>query len=299
VTDPPGAVLGTNQYGKAEIRVLHVARDAGQHEITDLNVSVALAGDLAGTHLTGDNANVLPTDTQKNTVYAFARQSGVTPIEDFARRLAEHFAATPAITRARVRVEQYGWRRISTDGSPHPHAFERAAGTRIASVCAHGDGRCETAAGLGDLVVLKTSGSGFQGFREDRYTTLEPTGDRILATAVRAGWRLAEPPPDWDSSFAGARQAMLAAFAGRHSRSLQQTLYEMGEAVLAARPEVSEVRLSLPNKHHFAVDLGPFGLDNPGAVFFPADRPYGLIEGTVLRAEAEPGDTEHDWWVRA
>src|SRR5919201_2594202 len=96
----PGIVLGPNQYGKAEVRLLHVARGAENHEITDLNVSIALAGDLAGAHLTGDNANVLPTDTQKNTVYAFARRSGVTPIEEFGQRLGGHFAGFPPISRA-------------------------------------------------------------------------------------------------------------------------------------------------------------------------------------------------------
>jgi urate oxidase len=54
------------------------------------------------------------------------------------------------------------------------------------------------------------------------------------------------------------------------------------------------VRLSLPNKHHLLVDLTPFGLDNPNEVFVAADRPYGLIEGTVLRDDAPPAGLA--WW---
>src|SRR5262249_49972336 len=168
-------------------------------------------------------------------------------------------------------------------------------GTRIVSACVHDDGHAEVAGGVDDLILLKSTGSEFHGFLVDRYTTLEQTDDRMLATAVAAQWRFAGNEADWAECFRGARTALAQAFAITHSLSLQQTLYAMGEAVLAACPEVAEVRLSLPNKHHFLVDLGPFGLDNPGEVFYAADRPYGLIEGTVCRAGAPAGDPEHQW----
>jgi len=292
--ETPPAVLSRARYGKAEVRLLHVDRATPRHEITDLNVTVTLAGDMAATYLTGDNAGVLTTDAQKNTVYALARD-GVRPVEAFALRLARHFVEVGSVDRAQVRIAEYGWRRIHAGGQPHPHSFERQAGTRIASACAHCDGRAEVTAGLDDLVLLKSTGSEFHGFLVDRYTTLVPTDDRILATAVAAQWRIDTMEADWAASFRGARAALAEAFAITHSLSLQQTLYAMGEAVLAARPEICEVRLSLPNKHHFLVDLGPFGLDNPGEVFYAADRPYGLIEGTVSRPGAPDGDPEHQW----
>jgi urate oxidase len=288
-------VLGPARYGKAEVRLLHVDRASPAHAITDLNVSITLAGDLAETYLTGDNAKVLTTDAQKNTVYAFARQFGVTPVEEFGLRLARHFTAVPAVGRAQVRIEQYGWRRIDAGGAPHPHSFERLAGIRVASVHVRDGGPTEVVAGVDDLILLKSSGSEFQGFLTDPYTTLEPAQDRILATAVRGHWRYADTEAAWDTAFAGARAALAEAFAATHSRSLQQTLYAMGEAVLAACPAICEARFSLPNKHHFLVDLAPFGLDNPGEVFYAADRPYGLIEGTVGRAGAAPGDQGHQW----
>jgi urate oxidase len=292
--ETPPVLLSRAQYGKAEVRLLHVDRAGPRHEITDLNVTVTLAGDMAATYLTGDNSGVLTTDAQKNTVYAFAR-AGVRPVEEFALRLARHFAQAGTVDRAQVRIEEYGWRRIDAGGAPHPHSFERQDGTRIVSACAHSDGRVEVVAGVDGLILLKSTGSEFHGFLVDRYTTLEPTDDRILATAVAAGWRMATAEADWAECFRGARTALAEAFAITHSLSLQQTLHAMGEAVLAARPEICEVRLSLPNKHHFLVDLGPFGLDNPGEVFYAADRPYGLIEGAVSRAGAAPGDPEHQW----
>ena len=292
--ETPPVVLSRDRYGKAEVRLLHVDRRGPQHEITDLNVTVTLAGDMAATYLTGDNSGVLTTDAQKNTVYALARD-GVRPVEAFALRLARHFTQIGTVDRAQVRIEEYGWRRIDAGGTPHPHSFERLAGTRIASACVYGDGRAEVVAGVDNVILLKSTGSEFHGFLEDRYTTLAPTDDRILATAVAAGWRMATAEADWAESFRGARAALAEAFAVTHSLSLQQTLYAMGRAVLAARPEVCEVRLSLPNKHHFLVDLAPFGLDNPGEVFYAADRPYGLIEGAVSRADAPQGDPEHRW----
>jgi len=292
--ETPPVVLSRDRYGKAEVRLLHVDRRGPWHEIADLNVTVTLAGDMAATYLTGDNSGVLTTDAQKNTVYALARDR-VRPVEEFALRLARHFTQIGTVDRAQVRIEEYGWQRIGAGGTPHPHSFERLAGTRIASACVHGDGRAEIVAGVDDLILLKSTGSEFHGFLVDRYTTLAPTDDRILATAVAAGWRMAAAEADWAECFHGARTALVEAFAVTHSLSLQQTLYAMGKAVLTARPEVCEVRLSLPNKHHFLVDLAPFGLDNPGEVFYAADRPYGLIEGAVSRADAPQGDPEHRW----
>jgi urate oxidase len=276
-------VLGPNNYGKAEVRLVRLDRTAaGVHELVDLNVSVALAGDLADTHLTGDNAKVLPTDTQKNTVYAFAR-GGVDSAETFGLRLARHFVdSQPTIDVARVSIEEYGWRRLG------PHSFARTGeGVRTATVTYDGT-TAWVVSGVSDLVLLNSTDSEFHGFLTDQYTTLAPTRDRILATAVNAAWRHASSDGDWDDLYAAGRDAMIGAFAGTYSLSLQQTLHAMGQAVLDRLPHVVEVRLSLPNRHHFLVDLAPFGLDNPGEVYYPADRPYGLIEGSVLRESAPP-----------
>ena len=286
-----GIVLGPNRYGKAETRVVRVDRDGDRHTLTDLNVSVALAGDLAATHLTGDNSQVLPTDTQKNTVYAFARRHGITSAEEFGLLLARHFVdSQPSIDRARIDIEQYDWQRLG------PHSFQRdGAQTRTASVRYDGD-RVEIVAGLTGLVLLNSTDSEFRDFVVDPYTTLPPTGDRILATAVDAQWRYAGVDPgaaDWDAAHGAVRDALVAAFVGTYSRSLQQTLYAMGERVLTEHPQVVEVRLALPNRHHLLADLDPVGLDNPNTVFVAADRPYGLIEGTVRRDDAPP--TLGDW----
>jgi urate oxidase len=283
-------VLGDNQYGKAETHLVRVTRDGGTHEIKDVNVSVALAGDFDASHLEGDNSNVVPTDTQKNTVFAFAKDS-VGEIEDFALRLARHFAREfAAVNRARVSIEEYPWERIVVGGRPHPHAFVRAGAEKRLTTVTCTKESAWVVSGLSDLVLLKSTGSEFWGYPKDRYTTLEETRDRVLATAVVARWRYGRLDADWTAAFAMARAALIEAFASKHSLALQQTLYAMGSAVLESRPDIAEIRLSLPNKHHFLVDLAPFGLGNENEVFYAADRPYGLIEGTVTRDDApEPG----------
>ncbi|MQA79427.1 MAG: urate oxidase [Streptosporangiales bacterium] len=273
-----GATLGASSYGKAEVRVVRIDRDSPRHEITDLDVDVALGGDLEDSHLHGDNAHVLPTDTMKNTVYALARD-GVGGIESFGERLARHFVDTqPPIHTARVRLRRHPWERVG------PHSFSRGEGGEVRTAEVSYDGSTVSVwAGLRDLLLLNSTDSEFTGFAVDEYTTLEPTTDRILATAVTATWRYADTSGDLAEAYTAAREGLVSAFADTYSLALQQTLYAMGERVLDRVPAVAEVLLALPNRHHFLVDLAPFGRDNPGEVFHAADRPYGLIEGTVKR----------------
>jgi urate oxidase len=281
--------LGDNQYGKAETHVVRVTRGA-MHDVKDMTVSIALAGDFSATHLTGDNSHVVPTDTQKNTVFAFAKDP-VGEIEDFALRLGRHFvSAHGAVRRARVSIVEQPWERITVGGKAHPHAFARnGSEVRLAMVtCTEHSAR--VVSGITGLILLKSTGSEFWGYREDHYTTLPETRDRMLATAVEARWRYGGESAGWMEARREARRLLIETFASKHSLSLQQTLYAMGEAVLEARADIAEIRLTMANKHHFVVDLEPFGLNNENEVFYASDRPYGLIEGTVTRDDASPAD---------
>ena len=293
----PTTILGQNQYGKAENRVIKITRDGATHHIKDLNVSVALSGDLDEVHYSGSNANVLPTDTTKNTVFAFAKEQGIESAEQFGLALARHFVdATEPIRTARIRIEEYAWERIATSEGEAPHSFaRRGQETRTAEVTYDGS-TVQVLSGLKGLTVLNSTGSEFWGYIKDKYTTLKEDYDRILATEVSAVWRHGwsgeddAAAPGWNTSYAATKELMLRAFAETYSLSLQQTLYAMGSQVLEGRLELEEIRFSMPNKHHFKVDLEPFGLKNEaadGAVYIAADRPYGLIEATVLREGAE------------
>lgn len=284
--------LGANRYGKAEVRVVRVARGAapdGSDLIKDWNVSTSLSGDLADSHLTGDNAKVLPTDSQKNKVYALSKELGAAEPETFALELASFFVTSQEpISRARVSIEEYGWTPIGVGG----YSFARSGQlTRTATVIHDAGLGTSVVSGIKDLIVLNTTASEFWGYPKDPYTTLPETKDRILATQVNARWRFrgdAIGDTDWAAAFETAKSTVLETFAGTYTYSLQQMLYAIGSAIIAAVPEVCEVRLALPNRHHFVVDLAPFGLENDREVYVAADRPYGLIEGTVLADDA-PG----------
>jgi urate oxidase len=272
-------------YGKAAIRLVKVVREGARHRIHDCTVEVRLEGRFETAHTEGINAEVLPTDTMKNTVFALAKDAALEEPERFAHLLGRHFLDTSAAAdRVTIELMLHRWDRIS------PHAFTRGTQERrLAVVTATRDG-VEIEAGLAGLGLLKTAGSGFEGFPRDRYTTLRETADRIFATDVSARWRYAGFPSSCDDAFDLVRAALVDAFAGHESKSVQHTLYAMGEAALAACPELVEIDLTMPNRHHLLVDLEPFGLDNRGEVFHVDDRPYGLIEATVLAEQAVADD---------
>jgi urate oxidase len=284
-------VLGANQYGKAENRVVRIVRDTARHEIHDLNVSTSLRGDFADAHTHGDQSKVLPTDTQKNTAFAYAKLHGVDSIEDYALALgARLLEATPAATEAEIRVEEYAWDRIGD----HDHSFVRRGGAvRTCFVTVGRDG-ARVESGVKELTVLNSTDSEFKGFLKDELTTLPEVDDRILATSLVATWRHEDPDhssADWNASYAAVLATILDTFAGTYSRALQESLYAMGSAVLEAQPGLTDISFVAPNKHHFLVDFSGFKLDGPpfeglsnnGEVFIAADRPYGLIEATVVR----------------
>src|SRR5699024_440969 len=179
-----------------------VDRSTPRHRIQDLTVSTALRGDFTSTHLDGDNSPVLPTDTQKNTIFAFAKQQPVGEIEDFALRLGRHFASSQdSIDGARILIEEQSWGRIPVDGTGHDHSFfQDSEEKRTTAVTLH-QGTEHVISGLHDLVVLKSTGSEFWGYPKDEYTTLVETEDRVLATAVSARWRYRHNNVDWAKSF--------------------------------------------------------------------------------------------------
>jgi urate oxidase len=280
-------VLGANQYGKAENHVVRIYRDSPRHEIRDVNVSTSLRGDFADAHVTGDQAKVLPTDTQKNTCFAFAKLKGIGEIEDYALDLGRHFVDDiEPVDGARIEVDEYAWDRVVVGGQEHDHAWVRRGGeVRTTIVTVEADSTW-VVSGVRDLTMLKSTGSEFRGYLKDEYTTLAETHDRVLATSLTARWRYAGIDLPWGPVYVDVRRILVERFAQLHSFALQQTLWEMGKGVLELHPEIVEIKLSAPNKHHFLVDLAPFGVDNSGEVFHAADRPYGLIACTVTRDDA-------------
>jgi urate oxidase len=275
--------LAGNNYGKSRVRVMKVTRLPDRHDLADLSVNVQFEGDFDAVHLAGDNAAVLPTDTMKNTVNALAKTWPGEQIEDFGQQLALHFLdGNPQVSRVRIEIAQSQWERLDR------HAFAQGSGERRTTEVDGTRGGLAVKSGIENMVVLKTTGSGFEGYKKDRYTTLKETSDRILATAVRADWTYRSPDVEYGACRQRARAAMLKTFIEQDSPSVQHTAYAMGQAALEAVPEIAEIRLSLPNKHCLLIDLSPFGIENRNEIFVPTDEPHGLIEVSVGRGHALP-----------
>ena len=277
-------MLAETAYGKSSVRLVKVSRHGDRHDLKDLTVSIRFEGEYDQSYTDGDNREVLPTDTMKNTVYALAASHSVGEPEAFGRVLAEHFLErNPRLRRVRIDLTEQAWGRLAVGAREHGQAFVRqSAETRSATVQGQGD-RITIGAGVKDLVILKSSRSGFTGFLRDAYTTLPDVADRILATALTATWHYRTSDLDFNLTWRAVRNTLLEAFGEHDSRSVQHTLHAMGRAVVDNVDAVTAIRLVMPNKHHLPVDLTPLGLQNRNEIFVPTDEPYGLIEATVMR----------------
>jgi urate oxidase len=169
------------------------------------------------------------------------------------------------------------------DGREHDHSFVRGSDEkRTCQIDATRDG-VTVESGVEDLIVLKTTRSGFAGFVKDEYTTLPEVTDRIFSTAIKATWRYRDPASASDQTFESIRRSILETFAEHDSLSVQHTLYAMGERVLENFDAVEEIAVSLPNLHCLPVDIARFGLKNDNRIFVPTDEPHGLIEARLAR----------------
>jgi urate oxidase len=276
--------LGEHAYGKSKIHLVKVSRGPDRHDLRDVVVDVRFEGRYRDAHLSGDNTAVLPTDTMKNTVYGLAREHLTDEIERFGLALVDHFlAGNPELVRVTVRLLERPWTRIAVSGMAHPHAFSAGGPDRRVATVTGGVAGATVESGVEDLELLKTTGSGFAGFRRDRFTTLREARDRILATALSASWFYVGRQIDYGNCWRGVKRLLQETFANHDSRSVQHTLFALGEAVLRGYQEIDRIRLTAPNLHHLPVDLQPFGVENPNEIFVATSEPHGLIEATVER----------------
>jgi urate oxidase len=278
-------ILTHNNYGKSRVRMVKVARHGERHDLQDLSVDISFEGDFEAAHIAGDNSGILPTDTMKNTVYALAKQiPEIEESERFALRLADHFLTRhPQTSRVIIEMAENQWTRINVGAKPHHHSFVKSSEEkRTTRVNATRD-KTTVESGIEDLILLKTTRSGFAGFIKDEFTTLKEASDRILATAVKVNWLYGQPEAATNATWRGVRQLILETFAQHDSLSVQHTLYAIGEAALDSYEAIIEISLSLPNKHCLRVDLSPFGLENDNEIFVPTDEPHGLIEARLRK----------------
>lgn len=280
-------ILTHNSYGKRSVRVSKIKRprkgpaSSERHEFIEASVDVLLEGEFEAAYTAGDNRSLVATDTCKNTVYVVAKDDAFETIESYGLALATHFIKQyEHVGKATIRVEETLWRRLMDSH----HCFIGGGSERpTVTVVAERDKKPIITAGFTGLQIAKTTESGFSDFHNDEYRTLADTNDRIFATELSAEWVY-----DADfTSFAAAREtlrsALLAKFIDHFSRSVQETLYLMGQSALAAVPQVQEIRLAMPNKHHLLANLAPFKRTNENEIFVATSEPFGYITGVVKR----------------
>lgn len=277
--------LAENRYGKHRVRVVRVKRDQPMHSFEEWNVEVLLTGDFTECFESGDNSRIMATDSMKNTVYSLAKDSKATTIEGFALELTEYLMQTnPQIDSATVNITGVPWEHLAVEGILAPSAFRKAAGAvETATVQRTRAAEATVISGLDQLVIMKTANSGFEGFIRDAHTTLPETADRLFGTAVKAQWSYTGSALDFAATRAGIVAQLLKVFAEHASLSVQHTLFAMGRAALESTEAITEITLTMPNKHCLLVDLSRFGKRNDNEIFVPTEEPYGYIEATLRR----------------
>jgi urate oxidase len=276
-----------HDYGKSSIRLTKVRRLADRHELIEMKVNITLAGSFERSYTHGDNSSVVATDSMKNTVYILAKDHPLDSPESFALHLADHFVKTyPQVSAATVNTNQSLWRRITVKGVPHSTAFE-CGGAELRQATATVDrNKTDIHGKLSDLLVLKTTDSAFTGFVRDKYTSLADATDRILATKMSAEWVFTHRKVDFNAAFSSIRSAMLETFALHKSDAVQQTLFDMGAAALAAESSIKSITLKMPNKHRIPFNFKPFGLEFNNDVYVTTDEPSGEISATLEREKS-------------
>ena len=276
--------LADNSYGEARVRLLRLARQEGRHDVKDLTLAIQFHGDFEAAHAKGDNRKIVPGDTIKNTVYALARQHSMETSEDFALHLIEHFLTyNPQVSTVRIEAAENIWDRLPHGSKPHPSAFTGAGGEKRTTLLTATREATLIRSGVEGLLVMKTSDAEFENFLRDPYTTLQPENNRVLCAAIAADWLYSSEDVEFGPVWHGVRQMLLEVFAEHKSKSLQHTLYAMGEAVLNNFDNVEQIHLSSPEKHLTLVDLSPLGMDNPGTVYLPLHEPEGRAEATLTK----------------
>jgi urate oxidase len=273
-----------NKYGKGRVRVMRIHRDGERHEVSQLNVKVMIEGDFARAYTDGDNSTSISTDTIKNVVNVVARENTGLSTEEFSQALAKKYLDSyPQVASVAVTTHETKWSRLSIAGKPHPHSFILDSnGKPFVEVAATREGST-LASGIDGFTFMKSTQSGWENYVKDKYTTIPPTNDRMCATAMVASWKWSSKPASYPAINAKILATVLEVFSTTYSKSVQDSLYRMGEAALAAVPEISEISMACPNIHFILMNLSAFGLDNNNDVFLPTDEPHGQIECTVGR----------------
>ena len=276
--------LVSNSYGKGRVRVLRLHKDGPHHEVRELNVEALMTGDFGRLFTDADNAKAVSTDTVKNLINIVARENPSLGTEAFCAAVCQRFLERyPQVEAVDITAHETKWVRYEKGGTPHPHAFVLDSNGRPFATLSASRAGTSVTSGLSGFTFMKTTESGWDKYEKDSYTTIKETRDRICATSMEALWVWAKQPADYAAANKLILDTMLDVFVSTYSESVQDSMYRMGMAALAAVPEIETVSMACPNKHYIPINLAAFDLTNDNMVFLPTDEPHGQIECTVGR----------------
>jgi len=288
-------MLGYNKYGKANVKFLRVVKETPKHLVHEVKAKMQLEGDFNESFETGNNRQVVPTDTMKNSLYIYAKKFNLNCLEEWAIEVGKDMLQRHnQISVVNLELEESNWERIKINGIEHNHAFLKREGIRFATMKMQRNGQIKLNCGIKDLIIMKSTQSGFENYVKDEYTTLVETKDRVFCTKLFVSWEFNVSKPskiDFNSIYSNNLNLSLQTLAGQdplkgeYSGSVQQTLFQLGKKILQQNNSIDRVFISLPNVHYFLVHFQRFktNLTNQNEVFETFDGPHGLIEAVVER----------------
>ena len=139
-----------NSHGKANVRLVKVARKPNQHCLKELTLELLLEGDFETSYTKADNSSVIPTDTCKNILYVKAFDEDIEDIETFGVHVSEFVLNKyKHVTAVNVSIVEHLWERMMIKGKPHPHSFQRASpALRTTKVRASNSGPTQITSGI-------------------------------------------------------------------------------------------------------------------------------------------------------
>ena len=133
--------------------------------------------------------------------------------------------------------------------------------------------------------LMNPSGSTFGKFMRDGATTQGDVSERILAGHLDASWLFGIRPTDFAAASDLTRATLVEAFSKLPSRSVQETLYRMGEMALGSVNELWEVELNFQAVPIAKLDVSPFGVENQNPSWSIASSPLGTSHATIRRTK--------------
>src|SRR3954454_16170827 len=221
-----------NYYGKGDVTAYRLHRDAdvpeGRSPVFGANVLLLVYGDAFWpTYTTGDNTNLVATDSMKNFIQRETLGFPGDDLEEYCRFLAERFMTRyPQVEGARVSASEVPFDMV--DGS---RAFVPAGPERATARVEIGPGGIvEAVSGISGFRLLRLDGSAFHGFVRDEYTTLPDLHDRPLQMWLDLEWQYSDPREAFNegAAVARARAIVLQVFKTFASGSIQQVIYQIG-----------------------------------------------------------------------